>query len=65
MMEDTKSIKMKEDGELDKFCVSPEVKDLIMALNKHHKWFKKQTNSTKLSLHISFPEENRTIVLTW
>ena len=64
-MAEEKAIKFKEDGTLDKFCVSPEVKDLIMALDKHHEWIKEQTLSKKLSLHISIPDEKKMIVLTW
>ena len=56
---------LKEDGTLDKFQVSNGVYDLVMALNKNHDWIKKKTLSEKITLNIGFPEEGKTISITW
>ena len=62
---ETKRVILNEDGTLDKFAVSDEQRDLIMALEKHHKWIKEQTLSDKITLNIGFPDEDKTISITW
>ena len=56
---------MNEDGTLEKFQVPDNLKSLIMAINKHHEWIKKQTLSKSITLNIGFPEEDKTVSITW
>ena len=54
-----------ENGTLDKFAVPEKLHRLIMALDKHHDWIKGQTLSDKLTINVNFPEEGKTISITW
>jgi hypothetical protein len=36
-----------------------------MALDKYHDWIKKQTLSDELTINVGFPEEGKTISITW
>ena len=54
-----------EDGTLDKFAVPEKLYELIMALDKYHDWIKKQTLSDELTISVGFPEEGKTISITW
>ena len=62
---EAKRVILNKDGTVDKFQVPKGLYDLIMAMDKHHKWIKEQTLSDKLTLNIGFPDEDKTIQLTW